>query len=417
MFDLAVVGLGYVGLPLAIEGSRSGLRVAGFDVSESVVAGLRDGTSHIDDVSDDDIVEALAAGFTPTTDPGVLGDAAATVIAVPTPLRGHVPDLSMVEAAALAIGAHLRPDRLVVLESTTYPGTTEEVVQPILEEQSGMKAGADFFLAFSPERIDPGNETWTLRNTPKVVGGIDAASTERAAALYRQVCDRVVPVGGTREAEMSKLLENTYRHVNIALMNEMAVFCDELGIDIWEVIAAAATKPFGFQAFYPGPGVGGHCIPVDPNYLSYRVRELGYQFRFVELAQEINDRMPRYVIDRVIALLNDEKKSVKGSRILLLGAAYKPNVSDLRESPALRVAELLVERGATVSFSDPLVEAIDLPGGPLTRVDDPVAAAAESDLVVILTAHRAFDLPAITAAAPATLDTRGVTEKGTAARL
>jgi nucleotide sugar dehydrogenase len=416
-YDLAVVGLGYVGLPVAVEATRVGLRVAGLDISRDVVDGLANGTSHIDDLSDADIAAAVASGFTPSADNGILAGAANIIIAVPTPLEGHVPDLTMVTTAAEAIGAHLTAGQLVVLESTTYPGTTEEVVLPILEERSGLKAGTDFFLAFSPERIDPGNKTWTLRNTPKVVGGIDEASTQRAAALYEALCDQVVRVSGTREAEMTKLLENTYRHVNIALINELALFCNEIEIDVWEVIKAAGTKPFGFQVFTPGPGVGGHCIPVDPNYLSFRARQLGYQFRFVELAQEINDRMPRYVIDRIVAVLNDSGKAVRNSRILLVGMAYKPDVSDLRESPALRVADLLAGMGADLSYCDPMVPAVVVIGDPIARVMDPVAAAATSDLVVILTAHSVFDIPAIVAAAPAVFDTRGVAAVGPANRL
>lgn len=417
MLDLVVVGLGYVGLPLAVEAARSGLQVAGLDHDEATVAALSQGRSHIGDITNPQLAQALSLGFTPVSDPDVLKTAAAIVICVPTPLHGQMPDLSMVEEATRTIGARLQPNQLVVLESTTYPGTTEDVVLPILEAESGLTGGTDFLLAFSPERIDPGNEKWAIRNTPKIVSGIDPASAQRAVSLYEHICDVVVPVTGTREAEMAKLLENTYRHVNIALVNEMAVFCDELGIDIWEVIAAAATKPFGFEAFFPGPGVGGHCIPVDPNYLSFRVRELGYQFRFVELAQEINERMPRYVVDRIAALLNEAGKPVKGSRVLLLGIAYKPNTADLRESPALDVADLLAARGAAVSVSDPVVGSSGLADRSLVAVGDPIAAAGQSDVVVILTPHDAFDLEAIVAAAPAVLDTRGVTEIGTAERL
>ncbi|RPI25574.1 MAG: nucleotide sugar dehydrogenase [Actinobacteria bacterium] len=414
-FDLAVVGLGYVGLPLVIEGVRSGLRVAGLDVSEAVVAGLRNGKSHVDDIGDDDIATALDRGFTPTTDPAVLGEADAVVIAVPTPLDRKVPDLSAVIAATKATADHLSRGQLVVLESTTYPGTTEEVVLPLLEGRSKLRAGSDFHLAFSPERIDPGNSRWTLRNTPKVVAGIDEASTARAAAFYGTICDTVVTVSGTREAEMTKLLENTYRHVNIALVNELAILCHELDIDIWEAISAAATKPFGFQPFHPGPGVGGHCIPIDPNYLSYAVRQLGHQFRFVELAQEINDRMPRYVVDRAMEALNEHSKPLRGSSVLLLGLTYKADVADLRESPALQVARLLTDRGALLTACDPLLGQLPMPG--ITMVDDPVAAAAVSDIVIVLTPHRVFDLDAITAAAPLLLDTRGVVRSGNAIRL
>lgn len=416
-YDIAVVGLGYVGLPLVLEGTKSGLAVAGFDVNERLVESLASGTSGIIEIADEAIGAALVAGFLPTTDPSVLGDADVIIIAVPTPLIDHAPDLSLVEAATTSVAKHLHPGQLVVLESTTYPGTTEEIVGPMLERISGLTAGVDFMLAFSPERIDPGNPTWNLRNTPKLVAGIDTESTERAAAFYRTICDRVVVVSGTREAEMAKLLENTYRHVNIALVNEMAILCKELDIDIWEVIGAAATKPFGYQAFYPGPGVGGHCIPVDPNYLSFLVRRLGFQFRFVELAQEINERMPRYVVELVTEILNDQQKSVRGNRILLVGLAYKPDVADLRESPSLRVAALLAERGAVLSYVDPYVDADTGTALDLTRVEDPLKAAEECDIAVILTPHAAFDIPAIVAAAPSVLDTRGITKRGTATRL
>ncbi|MFM7211542.1 MAG: nucleotide sugar dehydrogenase, partial [Actinomycetota bacterium] len=317
--DLVVIGLGYVGLPLAQEASRSGLSVTGFDVSERVVEGLRSGRSHVDDLSDGDIADMLAAGFEATTDPSVIADADAIVICVPTPLTPEGgPDLGPVLGATRAIAIHLRPGHLIVLESTTYPGTTDDEVRPILEA-GGLVAGRDFHLAFSPERIDPGNPTFGMRNTPKVVGGHTPDCTEAAAAFYGRFVDTVVRARGTREAEMAKLLENTYRHINIALVNEMARFCHELGIDLWDVIAAARSKPFGFQAFYPGPGVGGHCIPIDPNYLSHQVRTLGYQFRFVELAQEISGRMPAYVVGRVQNQLNAARKPLNGATVLLLG--------------------------------------------------------------------------------------------------
>jgi nucleotide sugar dehydrogenase len=412
-FDIVVVGLGYVGLPLALEGTFSGLRVAGLDVDESLVGSLSSGTSNIIEIPDADIDRALRSGFVPTSDAAVLGEADVVIIAVPTPLADNTPDLSLVEAATATTGDHLRPGQLVILESTTYPGTTEDIVKPLLEAHSGLTAGVDFLLAFSPERIDPGNPTWNLRNTPKLVAGIDRASTDRAAELYKNICDDVVIVSGTREAEMAKLLENTYRHVNIALVNELAILCNDLGIDIWEVIDAAATKPFGYQAFYPGPGVGGHCIPVDPNYLSYLVRRLGYQFRFVELAQEINDRMPRYVVDLIAELLNERKMSINGSRVLLIGIAYKPDVADLRESPSLEVASLLAKRGAVLTYVDPHVAHRGSGTLSMERIDDAIEAAAGCDLAVILTPHTAFDIPAIVAAAPVVLDTRGIAERTT----
>ena len=310
-------------------------------------------------------------------------------------------------AAAASVGAHLRPDTLVVLESTTYPGTTEDIVGPLIEVGSGLTAGDDFALAFSPERIDPGNPTFGIRNTPKVVGGKTPACTDRAVELYERIVDTVVATTGTREAEMSKLLENTYRHVNIALMNEMSVFCHDLGIDLWASIEAAKTKPFGFQAFYPGPGVGGHCIPIDPNYLGYAVRSLGYQFRFVELAQEITGRRPSYVGFRAQEILNDACKSVKGSRIVLLGVSYKANISDDRETPARPVAAKLRSMGADVCYHDPLVESFEVDGEPLPHVTDLDEAVIDADLVILLTAHDCFVDASALDKASAVLDTRG----------
>lgn len=403
---VVVLGLGYVGLPLAVAAAGAGLKVHGLDVAEPVVTGLQQGRSHIGDVPDAELAAALSDGFEPTTDPRCLDAADVAVICVPTPLAENgVPDLSRVEAAATTAAAHLHPGMLVVLESTTYPGTTEDVILPILE-LSGLKAGTDFALAFSPERIDPGNPHYGLTNTPKVVGGYTPACTERAAGFYARFVERVVPTRGTREAEMAKLLENTYRHVNIALVNEMAVFCDELGIDLWDSIAAASTKPFGFQAFTPGPGVGGHCIPIDPNYLSFRVRQLGYPFRFVELAQEINDRMPAYVAMRVQRLLNEHRKPVNGSSVLLLGVTYKADVADERESPALPLARRLLALGAELSFHDPHVDGWAVDGVPVPRatIEHDLGGA---DVVILLQAHAAYDLAAVAAAAPLVLDTRG----------
>ena len=346
--------MGYVGLPLAREATRSGLRVIGLDTSEEVVAGLEAGRSHIDDLSDDDVAEMRADGFRATTDPSVISQATTVVICVPTPLtESGGPDLGPVLSATTSVAAHLRPGTLVVLESTTYPGTTDEVVRPILEGQS-LVAGVDFHLAFSPERIDPGNQEFGPRNTPKVVGGHTPTCTRVAAEFYGRFIETVVTTKGTREAELAKLLENTYRHINIALVNEMVRFCHDLRIDLWDVIAAASTKPFGFQAFTPGPGVGGHCIPIDPNYLSHRVRaKLGYPFRFVELAQEINNSMPMYVAHRVQDLLNMEGKALRDASVLLLGITYKPDISDIRESPAIPLAKSLIAAGADVTFHDP----------------------------------------------------------------
>jgi UDP-N-acetyl-D-glucosamine dehydrogenase len=417
-WDLAVVGLGYVGLPLVHEATLSGLRVVGFDLNAEQVHRLNSGHSHIDDLSDDDVSGMLARGFVATSSEDVLAASDAVVICVPTPLEAdRTPDLSAVTAATRTIARHLRKGMLVVLESTTWPGTTEEVVRPILEE-SGLQVGVDFCLAFSPERIDPGNPQYGLRNTPKVVGGMTAACTERATALYQRFVDTVVPVRSPREAEMAKLLENTYRHVNIALVNEMAVFCDELGIDLWQAIDAAATKPFGFQAFRPGPGVGGHCIPIDPNYLSYKVRELGYPFRFVELAQEVNERMPAYVVARAQRLLNDRRLAVNGAQVLLLGVTYKPDIADARETPSVPVARRLRTLGAQLSFADPYVQSWSIDGVSVPRVDDISAALAAADLTVLLQPHRLFDLDAVQRVAKLVLDTRGVlTTSATVERL
>ena len=407
--SLVVVGLGYVGLPLAQEAVRAGLSVTGFDVAPRTIDGLNGGRSHVDDLSDDDIAEMLGAGFSATDDPSVIAGADAIVICVPTPLRDDTtPDLGAVKASAQTIGAHLQPGSLVVLESTTYPGTTDDIVRPILEQASNLRAGVDFALAYSPERIDPGNKVYTLRNTPKVVGGFTPACTEAATALYSQVVDQVVPTVGTREAELAKLLENTYRHVNIALMNEMAIFCHELGVDLWAAIDAAKTKPFGFQAFYPGPGVGGHCIPIDPNYLSYAVRSLGYQFRFVELAQEVSGRMPAYVVSRAQGMLNDAGLAVNGSRVLLLGVTYKADISDERETPSRPVARRLLDLGADLSFVDPHVETFAVDGVPLRAETDLGAALRSADLVILLQPHSAILEAGGFETAARILDTRGV---------
>ena len=406
--DVTVIGLGYVGLPLVQEAVRAGLSVRGFDINQGVVDALNAGRSHIDDISDSELADILAGGFQASTSEDVIKDAETVVICVPTPLgEDGGPDLGAVEGSVHAIARNLTPGTLVVLESTTYPGTTDEVVRPILEA-GGLRAGVDFHLAFSPERIDPGNATFGAKNTPKVVGGLTAESGDRAAAFYGQIVDTVVRAKGTREAEMAKLLENTYRHVNIALVNEMARFCHDLGIDVWEVIDAAATKPFGFQAFYPGPGVGGHCIPIDPNYLSYNVRaKLGYPFRFVELAQEINATMPAYVVSRAQDLLNEDGKALRGAKVLLLGVTYKPNIADERESPAVPVARHMLDKGADLSYHDPHVARWDAFGDTVPAVDDLDAALREADLVVLLQNHRGYDVDAIAGASTRFFDTRG----------
>ncbi len=406
--DVVVVGLGYVGLPLAAEAVRAGLTVVGLDQDEQRVRSLNSGRSHVDDLSDRDVAGLVAAEFSATTDPAVVAGTGVVVLCVPTPLDAdRAPDLSAVRAAAMSVSRHLRTGVLVVLESTTYPGTTEEMVRPLLENGSGLVAGRDFHLAYSPERIDPGNQRFTLRTIPKVVAGLTPTCADAAVAFYQKVCDQLVRAKGIREAEMAKLLENTYRHVNIALVNEMAVFCSELGIDLWDAIEVASTKPFGFEAFYPGPGVGGHCIPIDPNYLSYKVRTLGYPFRFVELAQEINSRMPAYVATRVQRLLNNHRKPVNGSTILMLGVTYKPDIADQRESPARPVAKRLLELGADLSYHDPYVPIWEVNGLRLECVPDPLAAARDADLVLLVQPHTTYDLDAISAAALLLFDTRG----------
>jgi nucleotide sugar dehydrogenase len=410
--DVLVIGLGYVGLPLAVEAAGAGFRVTGFDTSTEIAAALNAGRSHVDDVSDEQVAQARAAGFTATADEAGIGPQDVIVICVPTPLsEADGPDLSAVRAAAQTAGRLLRPGTLVSLESTTYPGTTDEVVRPLLEKASGLSAGMGFSLVFSPERIDPGNPQFGLVNTPKIVGGITPACADQAEAFYGRICEQVVRAASAREAEMAKLLENTYRHVNIALVNEMAIFCRELGIDLQDAIRCAATKPFGFAPFYPGPGVGGHCIPIDPNYLSYKVRTLGYPFRFVELAQEINGRMPAYVTERATELLNRNAQPVNGARVLLLGVTYKKDIADQRESPARPIARRLRARGAQVTYHDPYVSAWQVDGQDVPRAADLQQAVAAADLIILLQAHWDYDLPRLARAARLLLDTRGAVPK------
>lgn len=406
---VVIVGLGYVGLPLAFEALSAGLECTGFDTSADVTASLNSGRSHVDDVSDTGVQRMLADGFRANTDPAILSHADVIAICVPTPLSAEGgPDLSAVKAAAHVIAEHIVPGQLVVLESTTYPGTTEEVLVPILES-SGLTAGRDFNVAFSPERIDPGNEQFGVRNTPKVVGGLTAQCSQRVGDFYAHFVEDVVVAKGVREAEMTKLLENTYRHVNIALVNEMARFCHELNIDLWDAIRCASTKPFGFEAFWPGPGVGGHCIPIDPNYLSHRVKtHLGQPFRFVELAQEINSGMPLYVARRIQDLLNEISKPVKGSKVTLLGVTYKPDISDQRESPAVQIAEVLMNLGALVSYQDPFVSSWSINGTLISTHSDVESALKSSDITVLLQAHRSYDLGLLSTSESLVLDTRGV---------
>ncbi len=407
MQRLVVVGQGYVGLPVAIRACEVGLDVVGFDIDEHRIKRLAAGESPVEDITDDRLAAALAAGrYHPTADPADLAGFDAAIISVPTPLRDGNPDLSYIESAAGLLAPHVRPGCCVVLESTTYPGTTEELVAPILEAGSGLVAGSGFHLGYSPERIDPGNADYRFENTPKVVSGIDEASLAAVQALYDLLVERTVPVSGPKEAELTKLLENTFRHVNIALINELAMFAHELGIDAWEAIDAASTKPFGYLRFTPGPGVGGHCLPIDPSYLSWRVRDsLGLAFRFVELANDVNDHMPDYVVNRLQTAFNHRGLAVKDRRVLLLGLAYKRNTGDARETPAAPIARLLADLGADVRGADPYV-ADDAFGSDVARVDLTVDELEAADAVVLLVDHDAFDLDLVTAHARYVLDTR-----------
>ena len=357
--DLGVIGLGYVGLPLVVESCNSGLKVFGYDNNSDKVKKLQNGTSPIEDISDEMLKKALQKDLTISDSPEALKDCEYIVISVPTPLTDYQPDLSYVKAAARTIAENISKDQVIILESTTYPGTTIEVLIPEIESISELKAGKDFHVGYSPERIDPGNETWNFKNTPKVISGIDDNSTKKIKNFYEKIIDEVVEVSGTKEAEMVKLLENTYRHVNIAFINELAILCNMLDIDIWEVVEAAKTKPFGFESFRPGPGVGGHCIPIDPNYLSFKTRQIGKPVRFVELAQEINNTMPSYIVSRILEKMNSLQKPMKNSNILILGVAYKKDISDTRESPSIDIIENLVSKGVNVSFYDPYVESLD----------------------------------------------------------
>ena len=403
---VGIVGLGYVGLPLAVAFAEAGFDVVGLDVAAARVEALNAGTSHIPDVPSDAVAALVAAGrFRATTDAAELAAADAISICVPTPLsKTRDPDLGYVIAAVERIAGSLRPGQVIVLESTTYPGTTREVILPRLQA-TGLVAGTDVFVAFSPERIDPGNRTYGIRNTPKVVGGLDPASTDLAVALYGQIIDLVVPMSSPEAAEMVKLLENTFRAVNIALANEVALMSDRLGINVWEVIRAAATKPFGFMPFYPGPGIGGHCIPLDPYYLSWKMKTLNYRARFIELAGEVNAEMPYHVVDKIADALNDVERSVRGAGILVLGVAYKPDIDDARESPALDIIGLLREKGARVAFSDPHVGSVTVLGETYASVELTPETVAAADCVVIVTDHAAFDYRLV-ATARAVVDTR-----------
>ena len=408
---IAIIGLGYVGLPLAAEMAKAGFRVYGIDIDGDRVDTINGGRSYIDDVSDADLAGLVARGaLVATEDPGVVKDVDAVVICVPTPLtRAKQPDLSYVMTAVTQLVPHLHRGQLIILESTTYPGTTQEVVKPILE-RSGLVAGRDFHLAFSPERLDPGNRNRGIRTVPKIVGGLTSGCTETAYLLYQQVTPRVVSVSSATVAEMVKVYENVFRNVNIALVNELTLLCDRMGLDVWEIIDAAATKPYGFMPFYPGPGVGGHCIPVDPYYLAAKAREYDFHVRFIELAAAVNDSMPYYVLSRTTQALGSRGKTLSGARTLLIGVAYKKDISDARESPALKIMELLEKRGAVVSYHDPYVPEITLPnpGAKLQSVPLTDEALASADCVIIATDHSAIDYRLVADQAPLIVDTRNV---------
>ncbi len=408
---IGVIGLGYVGLPLAVEFAEAGFRTVGVDVDPAKVKGVNAGKSHVEDVPTAELAPLVRRKLlTARNTYEGCGEMDAIFICVPTPLRKtRDPDISYIVSALDQIASEVRPGQLIVLESTTYPGTTEEILRPKLEA-GGLKAGRDFFLAFSPERVDPGNQQFQTHNTPKVVGGTTARCTRVAAHLYRRVIETVHPVSSTQSAEMIKLLENTFRAVNIALVNEIALMCEKLDLDVWEVIEGAATKPFGFMPFYPGPGIGGHCIPLDPHYLSWKLKTLNYSARFIELASEINGAMPEVVVRRATELLNDKKKSVKGSRILVLGVAYKRDTGDTRESPALDIMRLLHDRGARVQFHDPYNATVRLDGGPSWRSTRLTPASlGRADLVLVVTNHSTYDFDEIVRHSGLVLDTRNAT--------
>jgi UDP-N-acetyl-D-glucosamine dehydrogenase len=405
---IGIVGLGYVGLPLAVAFAEAGHEVVGLDTDSGKVESLGEGRSHVEDIPDAALA-ALEGRLRATSDHAELASCEAAIVCVPTPLTGdREPDLTYLTDSATALAGVLRRGQLVVLESTTYPGTTRERLQPILEQGSGLSAGGDFHLAFSPERIDPGRSDYTVRTTPKLVGGLTEACAERARELYELVCDEVVVLSTPEAAELAKLLENIFRSVNIALVNELSQLCDRLGIDVWEVIEAAATKPFGFMRFDPGPGMGGHCLPVDPFYLAFKAREHDFYPEFVELAGKVNRAQPAYCVDRIARALNEAEKAVKGSRVLLLGVSYKAGVGDIRESPALEIAGLLRGLGAEVSYHDPFVP--ELRDFDLASVDLD-SALRSADVAAIVTAHPGIDYGAVVAAAPLTIDFRGVTRE------
>lgn len=410
---VAVLGMGYVGLPFATVFATAGFTVTGIDPIAEKMEKVNNGESYILDVPTELVKDLVTAGrLSGTTDYSILKDIDAVAICVPTPLR-HTgdPDLSFIISAAEGIAPYVHPGMVVVLESSTYPGTTRELVLPVLTEKSGLKVGEELFLAFSPERVDPGREDWTTKNTPKVIGGMTEKCTEVSSAWYSQALDTVVPVSSTEVAEMAKLLENTFRMINIGFVNELALMCERLGVDVWEVIDAASTKPFGFMRFNPGPGLGGHCIPIDPMYLSWKMRSLNYTARFIELASEINTGMPRFVLNKVQDALNDHEKSLKGSAVLVLGTAYKPDIDDLRESPAIDVIRLLQQKGAHVSYHDPYIPRIKEDDWEIESVPDLMRAVESADCVVIVTNHKVYDYSAILNNSKLIVDTRNALGK------
>jgi len=408
---IAVIGLGYVGLPLAVAFGKQKVSVGGIDLDKRKIKALKNGKSYIGDVRDEDIKALIKSGcLNPTDDYSVIKDSDAVIICVPTPLRkSREPDVSFVLNAADKIKKYLHKGLTIILESTVYPGATEEVLLPLFES-TGLKLGKDFYLAFSPERVDPGRKDYTLKNTPKVIGGVDKESTKKAVEVYKIVCDNIVEVSSARAAEMAKLLENTFRAVNIGLVNEIAQLCDEMDVNVWEVIEAAATKPYGFMKFLPGPGIGGHCIPIDPLYLSWKAKSFGFTTRFINLADEINQGMQKYVVSRISDCLNKYKKAINGSSILILGVAYKKDVSDTRESPAYEVIRLLLKKGANVSFNDPYVETFTVDGKKLLSTQLNKTLLNKVDCVVILADHSCYDYDFIVNNSRVVFDTRNATK-------
>ncbi len=408
---VGIAGLGYVGLPLAVAFSQAGFKVLGFDMQQKRVDSVNKGQSYIADISSESLSASVGNNLLQATKAqNQLKEMDAVCICVPTPLtKTKEPDLSYVIQESKVLSRFLQPDQLVVLESTTYPGTTREVMLPILE-RSGLKAGRDFYLAFSPERVDPGNKKYSIRNTPKVVGGIDSTSTKLAELLYRQVADVVVPVSSTEVAEMTKLFENVFRSVNIALVNELAQLCEKMGISVWEVIDAASSKPFGYMPFYPGPGIGGHCIPLDPYYLANKAGEYDFHTRFIELAADINERMPHYVTSRIMEALNTRGKSMKEAKVLVLGVAYKKDVGDIRESPSLKLIRLLREKGAKVIYNDPYIQTVQINQDILVSIELTDENLSLADCVIIATDHECYNLEKIVASSKLVFDSRGVTK-------